>query len=259
MTARVRAVADNRESVAALPSAVDLNPQFAAREIPVRSQGGRGTCSVFAVIGALEFAVAQRRNRGAHLSPEFLNWAARRATGRTVDGGFFWELWRGFAEYGVCEEPLMPYGAVFDHHLEPGTAALEGAARLNALGCQLRWIKEWDVESGLTDEQFERVKRTLAAGAPVCAGLRWPHKPEWTDGVLHMREPHEVFDGHSVLLSGYRDEPPQPGGGVFLIRDSGAPERHGAFSYAYARTYMNDAAWVEPAPIPDAQPTTART
>jgi C1A family cysteine protease len=65
-----------------------------------------------------------------------------------------------------------------------------------------------------------------------------------------MCEPHEVFDGHSVLLSGYRDEPSHSGGGLFLIRNSGGPERHGAFPHAYARTYMNDAAWIEPTLAP---------
>jgi hypothetical protein len=113
---------------------VDLNPQFAAWEIPVRSQGNRPTCSAFAVIGALEFAVARHRRSGVHLSVQFLNWAARRATDRTADGGFFWELWRGFDEHGVCEEPLMPYEATSDRSLEPGPAALRGAARLKALG-----------------------------------------------------------------------------------------------------------------------------
>ncbi len=41
------------------------------------------------------------------------------------------------------------------------------------------------------------------------------------------------------------NNPGQPGGGVFLIRNSGKGEHDAAISYEYMRAYMNDAAWVE--------------
>ena len=54
-----------------------------------------------------------------------------------------------------------------------------------------------------------------------------------------------VCDGHSVLLVGYRDDRTQPGGGVFLIRNSGGPSRDGMLSYEYVKAYMNDAIWID--------------
>ena len=88
----------------------------------------------------------------------------------------------------------------------------------------------------------------LASGWPVAAGLRWPKRERWVNGVLQSATPEEVFDGHSVLLCGYREEAAQPGGGVFLIRNSGGPRRDLALSFGHARDFMNDAVWIGPAP-----------
>jgi hypothetical protein len=54
-----------------------------------------------------------------------------------------------------------------------------------------------------------------------------------------------VRDGHSVLLVGYRDDAAQPGGGVFIFRNTGREGRPGLMPYGYARAYMNDAAWID--------------
>lgn len=223
---------------------MDLRPALKQWGLETRAQGARGTCSVFTMIGAIEYAAAVKQGRGTALSVEFLNWAAHRATRRRADGGFFSEIWRGFEAYGTCPEPQLPYRDRYDPWLRPDPASLEGARAVRALPLRFRWIKEWNVRTGLTSEQLGQVKQTLAAGWPVCGGFRWPKQERWDAGVLRMCGPEEVFDGHSVLLVGYRDDPGQPGGGVFLIRNSGGPSREGALPYAYVQAYMNDAAWV---------------
>jgi hypothetical protein len=48
-----------------------------------------------------------------------------------------------------------------------------------------------------------------------------------------------------VLLVGYRDDSAQPGGGVFIFRNTSGAARDGFMPYIYARAYMNDAAWVD--------------
>ncbi|MDW8018250.1 MAG: C1 family peptidase [Thermus sp.] len=53
-----------------LPLAVDLTPY----QTPVKDQGGRGTCTAFAVVGALEAAYKRAYNLTLDLSEEFLNW-----------------------------------------------------------------------------------------------------------------------------------------------------------------------------------------
>ena len=103
----------------AFPVSVDLRPAFEKWGLARRIQGERGTCSVFTVAGALEFAAASRQRHGERFSVEFLNWGANRIAGEDKDGGFFSDLWRAFAVYGICSEKTMPCRADFDPALAP--------------------------------------------------------------------------------------------------------------------------------------------
>lgn len=224
---------------------VDLRPAFQRLGLGPRRQGDRPTCSAFTVVGALEFAIAQRQGHTPRLSVEFLNWAANKACGDTEDGGFFSDLWKGFSAYGICTEEVMPYRAKLDPAQPPDAAALADAKTRLGLGLRLHWIKEWNVNTGLTDEHLAAIKRTLGQGWPVCGGFRWPKQEQWENEVLQMCPANAVRDGHSVLLVGYREEPAQPGGGVFIFRNTAHEARDGAMPYTYAQLYMNDAVWVD--------------
>ena len=228
------------------PDSVNLNPRFRHWGLPTRSQGDRGTCSVFTVVGVLEYALASQKGKGEILSIEFLNWPAHKAADRNVDGAFFSELWDGYMKYGICAEIDMPYLPEFDPDLQPSATCLENAKKSQSVPLTLHWIKEWDVSTGLTDEHLEEIKLTLSRQFPVCGGFRWPKEARWEEGLLQMCPASGVFDGHSIVLSGYRDDPGQPGGGIFIIRNSGGESREGYISYEYAKAYMNDAAWIEP-------------
>jgi hypothetical protein len=229
----------------ALPASVDLRPAFEKWGFAPRAQGKRGTCSAFTVAGALEFAAAIQQRRGERFSVEFLNWAANRIAGEDMDGGFFSDLCRAYAGYGICSEKTMPYRAEFDPTLAPAPEVLAEAKTRLALGLRHHWIKEWNVKTGLADEQLLAIKRTLNQGWPVCAGLRWPKHAKWSDDILQMCPADAVYDGHSVLLVGYIDQTNQPGGGVFLFRNTANGRRDGSMPYTYARIYMNDAVWIE--------------
>jgi hypothetical protein len=239
------AVLPSPGSLATSPNSADLRPAFENWGLTRRTQGKRGTCSVFTVVGALEFAAARREGHGERFSVEFLNWTANRIVGEDKDGGFFSDLWRGFAKCGICSEQAMPYGAEFDAALAPTPDALAQAKTRLGLGLRHHWIKEWDVKTGLAVEQITAVKRTLDQGWPVCAGLRWPRKPEWFGDVLQMCPAEAVYDGHSVLLVGYRDDPTQAGEGVFLFRNTSNGGRDASMPYTYAQAYMNDAVWID--------------
>lgn len=231
----------------AMPRQVDLQPEFGKLGLTPRLQGGRPTCSVFCFTAALEFAVARSRKRGERLSVEFANWAANRERRNRRDGGFFSEMWNGFARHGICTEAGMPYLPAFDPARVPEPGVTREAASVLGLGLRHSWIKEWDVKTGLSDAQFAKLKEVVRDGWPVCGGFRWPKRAKWSDGVLRMCGPDQVFDGHSVLLTGFRDDGDQPGGGVFTIRDSGSG-RDLALPYAFAKAYMNDALWIGVAP-----------
>ena len=225
-------------------NAVDLRPIFKRYALPTRLQEARPTCSAFTVAGALEFAVAKRQGSTPRLSVEFLNWAANTECGDKEDGGFFSDLWRGFAAHGICQESAMPYQAAFVATNSPGPEAKTDARTRRELGLRLHWIKEWNVRTGLTDAHVAGIKRTLASGWPVCVGSRWPRHARWDHDILQMCPADAVYDGHSILLVGYRDDASLPGGGVFIFRNSSGG-RDAYMPYVYARAYVNDAAWVD--------------
>jgi hypothetical protein len=227
------------------PKSIDLRSRLHHWGLNARRQGDRPTCSVFTVVGALEYAIASRQQCGMRLSVEFLNWAAHSAVSRAADGGFFSEFWEGYMAYGICPEEALPYRDRYDAALQPEAGALDAAGTMQTLGLRLHWIKEWNPEMGLTEAQLDAIKDTLARGWPICGGFRWPRQAEWEQDVLQVCPPSEVYDGHSVLLVGYEDDERQPGGEAFIIRNSGGDGRDGYLPYAYVQAYMNDAAWVD--------------
>lgn len=234
------------KDVSVSPGSVDLRPLLANWNLPPRAQGNRNTCSVVTVSGALEYALARRSDRGTRLSVEFLNWASNQVAHDQQDGSYFSDLWRGFVVYGACPEQDMPYRDAFDAGHAPSAAARDHAQRSHDANLRLHWIKPWDPNTGLTDEQLAAIKHVLDRRWPVCGGFRWPKKPaQWKDGVLVMPPPEGVFDGHSVLIVGYRDDPQQPGGGLLLLRNSGDNGPDGYMTYEYARAYTNDLVWID--------------
>ncbi len=226
-----------------LPAEADLRPVLKELHLAPRGQGERPTCSVFTFTGGLEFALGKARKKGARLSVDYVNWAANQERRQARDGGFFSDMWKGFARHGVCAEDEMPYGKKFDAERKPDEKAASSAKETMTLGLAEHWLKKWNPKTGLSGDEFASIKQALNSGWPVCGGFRWPKEPAWKDGVLQPCGADEVFDGHSVLLVGYRDDAAQPGGGVFLIRDSGSGEDR-AMPYGYAQSFMNDALWI---------------
>ena len=208
-----------------LPTSVDLRPQFAKWKLPPRGQGERNTCSVFVTVGAFEFALSKRHDRGIPLSVEYSNWACNQVIRNSAAdrGQFFHDLLKGYEKHGLCGDELMPYEKKFQN-AEPSEAAQRDANANRRLGFEVHWIRPWSKNTGLTDKQFNEIRRTLANGWPVCAG-----------------------SDHSRLLVGYVDDVQQPGGGKFLTRDSGLGE-YSEVTYDWIRKNIYDLFWVQ---LPD--------
>ncbi len=203
------------------PREVDLRERFSAYGLKPKRQGRRNTCSVCTTTSALEFALARRREVGAALSVEYLNWACNQHIGNSeVDRGqFFHHLQAGLEAYGICHDSLMTYGARFTN-LQPDSLARADAGRILAEGVEFHWLKPLG-KSGLTEAELAAIFETLDAGWPVAAG-----------------------SSHSLLIVGYRDDPALDGGGEFLVFDSGRGAE-GTRSYAFVRKRMCDLFWVE--------------
>jgi hypothetical protein len=224
----------------------DLGVALRKAGITPRPQGARGTCSVFTVTTAIEYALSHLEKPTGRLSVEYLNWASNQAIGTAEDGGFFSDLWKGYRDWGICGEDEMPYCTNFKPQQKPSPATIVDAKK-QASRLHINWIKPWDVKTGLTPAEFTALQQTLAKGWPVCTGLRWPKKAQWNVGILEMCPPDQVFDGHSVLITSCQSDPSQPGGGTLGFYNSNRPDMDCRMSWEYARTYMNDAMWIEPA------------
>jgi hypothetical protein len=206
---------------AGLPIHVDLRPELRRMKLTQRRQGKRGTCSVFATDGALEFAVARATGKTSRLSVEFANWAANAATGRQDDGDFFHNIIRGIEKHGICEESAMAYAQNFSPTNAPSQDATTQARDFREnMSLSFHWIKRWSRKAGLDAHDLRQIKSALAAGNPVSAGSY-----------------------HSVLFVGYEDDPQAAGGGRFFVSDSNLAERE--ITYEAAGRRMSDLFWVE--------------
>jgi len=208
---------------------VDLRPALWDLGLEPKSQGARGTCSVCTVTTGLEYALSKARGEGTPLSAEYLNWAANQAAGHESDGQFFSNAVKGFEQYGICREDLMPYAPAFDPARAPSDEARRDAEQVRARGLVVHWLVEWREGLGLSDEELARIVTVLDGGYPVCAG-----------------------SGHSRLLVGYLKDAALPGGGLFIAADSGAGD-YTELSFEYVKANMVDLVWVE-APKAEAGP-----
>jgi len=236
---------------AALPAEVDLVAEFGRLGLTPLAQGNRGDCSLFAITALAEFESGRQQSKpSVRLSEEFLIWASHQATGKVGDQAMFYEAFHGLETFGTCQAGLMPYSPAANARHKPSAKALEDA-RGRAGHWRVHWVRRWNVARPLEGSELKGIKQALASGHPVACGLRWP-KALKGHVLREVPPPEAVSDGHSIVLAGYADDPKQPGGGMFVFRNSFGPgwgeKGYGRMSYAYVRAYANDALWLEYVP-----------
>ena len=215
-------------------------------ELEPRAQGLRDTCSLFAITAIAELE-CNRHAPHHRLSEEFLIWAGNEASGLKGDQAMFYKAVHGLNTFGICAEEWMPYADKSDPERRPTPRALADAKERSGRW-KVHWIRRWDVKDTLTQKELLAIKQALANGHPVACGFRWPKKMKGHE-ILAVPPPANVFDGHSVALVGYDDDPQKNGGGVFRFRNSNGPlwgdNGHGTICYAYVLAYLNDALWLK--------------
>jgi WD40 repeat protein len=203
--------------------AVDLTRAFTDWGLPPRGQGVRATCTVFAVAGCVEYALARRTGTGVPVSAEYLNWAASQVVADPeAKGHFLASLVKAFSVHGACPERDMPYQPIHDSSIVPSEQARTHAREVRDAGLIVHWINPWAPDCRITQQQLGEIRDVLASGYPVAAG-----------------------SFHSALLVGYLDDPEMPGGGSFLVRDSAGPGSYEEMSYEEALGRIGDALWME--------------
>ncbi len=238
---------------------VDLRPAMQMKGLPIRNQGVRGTCSVFALTFLLEWNyTAGGKAAAGNLSEEYLNATGDMVAGAHQDGGMFADLNNAYQQYGIVLEATLPYQNTYDPTLTLPAALLKSGKawpRQKAV-----FIRTWDNTTGATTAELEHAIAYLDKGLPVAAGMWWPKKgyfatqPTLGVDVMFVPSPSQkmsmLTDGHSVALVGYARSPMFPGGGFFVFRNSWGTSfgdnGYGYVPFAYVTRFANDLLAYEP-------------
>jgi Papain family cysteine protease len=249
---------------------VDLRPKIRQFGLPIRNQGNRGTCTVFATTFLIEYQKGSMAGAsGARvLSEEYLNWAGNKVSHEASDGGFFTKFIPGYEAWGIAGAKQMVYRATYNpqHPARPSKTAIASAQAMFPVKYPFVILKVWDNSKGMTRAELQRALATLRSGRPVATGIWWlsTFATVNVDGVPLLKDyprsansnadpsKNPMFDGHSIDLVGFRQSPAFPGGGYFIFRNSFGRSfgdaGYGFVSFQYLRAYANDAIAIAPPP-----------
>ena len=184
---------------------MDLRGEINRREIDIRNQGKRDTCSVHTMNFLLEYGYSQKfGDKYRQLSVEYLNHVANKAAGKTDDGDYFSSIADGYNTYGIIRESEWKYDKdwTYDYDeaekiltpqmLAAGKVMIGSGWKLNG-----SFVKPFERDSSLTDAEFKEILKLLDKGIPVGLGRN-----------------------HSMAVVGYQYDATYDGGGYFIFRNS---------------------------------------
>lgn len=240
---------------AAVRDRVDLRPQFRALELHVKDQGRRPSCSVFAVVSALEFLHAEATGRAEKLSEEYLIWAtlrtirragpgAEQLTGDDADAGFaLTEVVTALRTYGIPLQSSMPntIGRTTNQVAEPAPEVIAAARQRTQVAVHV-------VPGRDNATVLNNAVHALNAGLPVAIGTAWPRFTNMRAALLNSQEPIPGY-GHAVTLVGYSNETGRIEDTTFIFKNSwGAnwgANGYGFATYAYLNRHLQNAVLLE--------------
>ncbi len=240
---------------APMKNRVDLRPKFRALELHAKDQGRRPSCSVFAVVSALEYLQAEATGQAEKLSEEYLIWAtlmtiqrsgagAAQLMGDDADAGFaLTEVVTALRSYGIPPYEVMPntLGRNNNFIAEPPPAVIAAARQRTRVAVHL-------VPGRDNATQLNNVVHALNAEIPVAIGTAWPRFRNMRAALLNSQEPIPGY-GHAVTLVGYTTETGRMEDAVFIFKNSwGAnwgANGFGFATYAYLLKHLQNAILLE--------------
>lgn len=199
-----------------LPPKTDLRPTYEQLALKPRSQGARGSCTIFGTLGVMEFQLWKRGEK-VRLSEQFVAWGASQI-GRYKREGFACDdVIAAIQSFGVCEEELMPYKE-WGNVGTPSKKALADAATRK--GVNVVWFHEWSGSPGFSNDEIKAVCTSLAEGCPVTATFVWPRTAKLDKENYLLDRGSKAGSGHVVVLVGYEIDSAIKGGGAFIFRQS---------------------------------------
>jgi hypothetical protein len=234
---------------------VDLRPEFFQLQLGVKDQGHRPSCSVFAVVSALEFQNAKLAGKAEKFSEEYLVWAVRQTVQRLPGGnavesaedqdeGFsLSEVVAALRAYGIPLQASMPntFGSKITAIESPPAAIVEEARTHQRVFVHL-------VPGRDAPTRINNVVLALNAGVPVPIGVAWPNYRTMRTGYLSGQKPM-AGAGHAITLVGYKSSTGKLEDAVFIFKNSWGVDwgqgGYGTVTYGYLSRYLNDVILLE--------------
>ncbi len=100
-------IPDDSKADEIYPAKLDLSTD----QSPVKSQGSRGVCSIFATTAQVENLYIKAGKRDADFSEQFLQWSVKNEVGtfRNTSGSTGGDNLRAVVQYGTVDEAIWPY------------------------------------------------------------------------------------------------------------------------------------------------------
>jgi Papain family cysteine protease len=240
---------------------VNLQPLFFQLELSVKNQGRRPSCSVFAIVSALEFQNAQLTGHTQKFSEEYLIWATRKITKRTApspkpgdefvqenfDEGFsLSEVIEAIHVYGVPLQQSLPntFGRKMEDIEDPPEAVVDEARTHEK-------VFAFVLPGHDPATRINNLVQSLNAGIPVTVGIGWPNYRSLRNGYLSGQTPMKD-KAHAVTIVGYKSDTGSIENAYFIFKNSyGATWGQGGYgtiSYKYLTNYLYDAVLLEVLP-----------
>lgn len=198
---------------------------------PVRSQGQRGTCVSFATTAAYELYQCSSEDRWEDLSEQFLYWAIKHHALDGIpnqDGTWHKYAVQALKDHGISDEAACPYnptpGTPVSHHPLPSGALTDAASRKTNTPV----ATSYSTTSGKAAILLNKLREHngVAIALPVFDSPSG-HTHNWITGVAQrfgeVQNPLPgwfVNGGHAVCCVGFVNDPDEPMGGYFVIRNS---------------------------------------
>jgi hypothetical protein len=240
---------------------VDLRPLFFQLELRAKNQGRRPSCSIFAIVSALEFQNAQLTGHAEKFSEEYLIWATRKITKRTApslqegdefvrenfDEGFsLSEVIDAIHFYGVPLQQSLPntFGRKMDEIEDPSEAVVNEARTHEK-------VFAFVLPGHDPATRINNLVQSLNAGIPVAIGIGWPNYRSLRNGYLGGQVPMKD-KAHAVTIVGYKSSTGRIENAYFIFKNSygvgWGQGGYGTISYKYLSDYLYDAVLLEVQP-----------
>ena len=235
---------------------VNMQPRFDELEVGVKNQGARASCSVFALVSALEYQSSSVHGPAPEFSEEYLIWATLKTLGKigiavpkgeseNLDIGFsLTEVGEALKAYGVATAGELPY-----HFNLSDPRVIEPSPEVIAAAKKRTPAAAYSILGREPKMQIANIIQVLNAGVPVVTGIKWPEQRKFNDNVRLDTQKGIENNGHAVLIVGYHTKTGKIEDAEFLFKNSYGErwgERgYGIATYGYLSKYLQSALFLD--------------